>query len=253
MKFVTWNVNGIRAASDSGLLEFLENTDADFVCLQEVKANLNQLPWMLRQPAGYELFINSAEKKGYAGTAIYYKHTPLLKTVEVGINRFDSEGRFIRFDFEDFILINVYIPHGGRLKENLDYKLAVYRQLNEYLKNISNKNVIFVGDLNIAHTEKDLSRPEQNKDNIMFTPEERSQLDKLVEIGYKDVFRMFDDSNDKFSWWSYAFNSRENNIGWRLDYLFVSPPLISKCVGSEILKDIKGSDHCPVVAEIEFF
>lgn len=245
MKLITWNVNGIRSVYKKGFLELAEKIGADIVCLQEIKADESKIPEDLVKMDGYFAYFNSAEKKGYAGTAVFTKIKPNKIIRKIGFERFDSEGRFLRLDFDDFILLNIYLPHGGRQKENLGYKLEAYDCLLKYLKRLKNKNVILAGDFNIAHSEIDLERPKSNKNNIMFTLEERAQLDRLEDLGFIDSFRKFNQEGGNYTWWPYMANARERNLGWRIDYVFVSASLRPKLKNAFILSDIFGSDHCP--------
>ena len=250
MTVISWNVNGIRAIYKKGFLSWLTKTKADIVCLQEIKAQPEQLPADLVRPDNYHLYFNSAIKKGYAGVAIYTKEKPLKIEQEIGMKRFDQEGRMLKLEYPDFILINLYLPHGGRGKENLDYKLAVYHHLLDYLEKIKNKKLILAGDFNIAHQEIDLARPKQNRNNIMFTLDERKQIDKLIGLGFVDTFRKFHCQGGHYTWWPYFVNARERNLGWRIDYIFVSKLLALKLKRAFILSKVTGSDHCPVGAEI---
>jgi len=250
MKIISWNVNGLRAVCKKGFLGWLGKTNADIICLQEIKIQPEQLPSDLINPKNYYSFFNFANKKGYSGVAVYVKKKPLSIEKKLGMERFDKEGRILRLEFPDFILINIYIPHGGRQKENLDYKLEVYGYLLNYLKKVENKNIILIGDFNIAHQEIDLARPKGNKNNTMFTPEERKQIDKIIELGFVDTFRKFHKDGGHYTWWPYAFNARQRNLGWRIDYAFVSKPLIPKLKNAFILNKVPGSDHCPIGIEI---
>lgn len=250
MKIASWNVNGIRSTQKSGFSKWLEKSNIDVVCIQETKAQLDQLTWDLTNIDSYQLITNSAQKKGYSGTAVYTKISPKITEKNLGMKRFDSEGRMIRLDFNDFILINLYVPNGGRNKENMEYKIDFYQELFKYLKKLNGKNIILVGDFNIAHKEIDLARPDENKDNTMFTPEERKQIDNLLDLGFIDTFRHLHKEEKKYSWWAYFRNLRERNIGWRIDYVFISESLRSKLMNSFILKDVSGSDHCPVGIEV---
>lgn len=246
MKIVSWNVNGLRAAYKKGFFRFFKKERADFYCLQEIKANNNQLPSDLFNPDGYSSYFNSAQKKGYSGVAIYTKEKPVSVISKIGIKRFDNEGRYLELKYPNFTLINIYVPHGGRQKENLKYKLLVYKKIHNKLSNLKNKKVIFIGDFNIAHTEKDLERPKQNQKNIMFTPEEREQIDIILSFGFVDSFRKFHNKGGNYTWWPYAFNARERNLGWRIDYGFVSSKLTKKLKTAHIYTKTKGSDHCPI-------
>ncbi len=249
MKIISWNVNGLRAVYKKGFLEWLKKSKADIVCLQEIKAQMDKVPVELQNPAGYFSFYNPAHKKGYSGTAVFVKQKPLKIINKMGFSRFDNEGRILRLDYPNFVLINLYLPHGGRDKGNLKYKLEVYKNFLKYLKNIK-KPLVLMGDFNVAHQEIDLARPKQNKNNIMFTLEERAQIDKLVEIGLMDAFRKFHPNEKKYTWWPYFADARARNLGWRIDYSFVSKNLATKLKSAEILSDIMGSDHCPVALEI---
>lgn len=250
MKLITWNVNGIRSVYQKGFLESAGKIGADVVCLQEIKAEIGKIPDEVVRMAVYFAYFNSAEKKGYAGTAVFSKTKPNKVIRKIGLERFDSEGRFLRLDFDDFILLNIYLPHGGRQKENLGYKLEVYDCLLKYLKKIKNKNIILAGDFNIAHSEIDLARPKSNKNNIMFTQEERAQLDKLESLGFVDSLRKFKQEGGNYTWWPYMANARDRNLGWRIDYVFVSANLQPKLKTAFILSDIFGSDHCPAGVEV---
>lgn len=250
MKIVSWNVNGLRAVYKRNFLPWFEEINADIVCLQEVKTQLPQIPPDLINPRNYQSYFSLALKKGYAGVAVYARKKPLKSEQELNFSRFDQEGRILRLDYPDFTLINLYLPHGGRKKENLSYKLEVYDLLLDYLEKIKDKNVILIGDFNIAHKEIDLARPKQNQKNIMFTPEERGRIDKIVDLGFVDSFRKFHQEGGNYTWWPYFANARERNLGWRLDYIFTSKSLTPKLKNSFILGEVKGSDHCPVGIEI---
>ena len=250
MKIVSWNVNGLRSVYKKNFPSWFEETNADIVCLQEIKTQQVQLPSELITPNSYESYFNSAVKKGYAGLAVYVKKEPLSVERKLGIKRFDQEGRILRLNYSDFILINLYLPHGGRQKENLAYKLEVYDLLLDYLDKIKHKNVILIGDFNIAHEEVDLARPKQNQKNTMFTPEERRQIDRIIGLGFADSFREFHKEGGNFTWWPYFIDARGRNLGWRIDYAFVSKSLAEKIKEAYILKDVYGSDHCPVGIDI---
>lgn len=250
MKILSWNVNGIRAVYQRGFLEWLAETRAGIVCLQEIRAQKEQLPPELIKPKGYQAFFNLAHKKGYAGVAIYSKENPLKIEQKLGLERFDTEGRMLSLEYPEFTLINLYLPHGGRQKENLAYKLEVYHQLLDYLKKTPKENIILIGDFNIAHQEIDLARPKENQDNIMFTPEERKQIDKIIALGFVDTFREFHQAGGHYTWWPYFAKARERNLGWRIDYVFVSKSLAPQLKDAFILPEVKGSDHCPIGIEV---
>lgn len=251
MKIISWNVNGLRAVFKKNFLDWFKKENADILCLQEVKAQEGQIPEALVNPAGYFSYFSFALKKGYSGVAVYTKEKPLTVEKKIGLKRFDEEGRFLRLEYKDFILINLYMPNGGQEKENLVYKLETYEYLLEYLEKIKEKPLILVGDFNIAHKEIDLSEPRENQSSIMFTPEERRQIDRLIEMGFIDTFRKFHkDESGQYTWWSYFSLSRDRNLGWRIDYVFISKGITPKMKNAFILPGVFGSDHCPVGIEI---
>ncbi len=250
MKIISWNVNGIRAVYKRNFLQWLTNTRADIICLQEIKAQQDQFPDDLLAVPGYYLYLNSGVKRGYSGTAVYTKQKPEKIKYQLGFKRFDQEGRIIRVKYPKFTLINVYLPHGGRGKENLAYKLKAYQYLFASLNRVKDKNIVLIGDFNVAHQEIDLARPKQNQNNIMFTPEERRQIDKLISMGFIDVFRKFNKEPGHYTWWPYAFNARERNLGWRIDYIFASESMALRVKHAFILDKIDISDHSPVGIEI---
>lgn len=250
MNILSWNVNGIRAIEKKGFLEWFLKEKPDILCLQEIKADEGQVPEKLKEIPGYFLYFNPARKKGYSGTAVYTKIKPKKIETKIGFKQFDEEGRFLRMDFKDFILINFYIPHGGREKENLKYKLKFYDYLICYLKKIKRKPIILGGDFNIAHKDIDLRRPKDNKDNIMFTPAERARIDAIIDLGFIDTFRHFHKDSGHYTWWAYFNFARQRDIGWRIDYFFISMPLEKKLKDSFILDKVMGSDHCPVGIEV---
>lgn len=257
MKIITWNVNGIRNVYKNGFLGFVEKERPDILCLQEIKIQLEQLE-KLKMPQGYFLFSNCAIKKGYSGVAVYMsgscaKPDSAQTNSGWGLKRFDDEGRFLKLEFPKFTLINLYLPHGGRDKSQLGYKLEVYHFLLKYLEELKKKPAIVVGDLNVAHQEIDLARPRENKNNIMFTPEERKQIDKLVSLGFVDAFRVFRQEGGHYTWLTYFKTARERNLGWRIDYCFVSKQLLSCLKDAFIFPEtILGSDHCPSGIKIDF-
>ncbi|MFA5967094.1 MAG: exodeoxyribonuclease III [Patescibacteria group bacterium] len=251
MKIASWNVNGLRSAARKDWLKWFKTNRFDIVCLQETKLQPTQIPEPLREIPGYSAYFNSAQKKGYSGTAVYTKIKPTQVTAKLGLRRFDNEGRFLRLDFDKFILINLYLPHGGRQKENLDYKLACYKKLFTYLGKIKAKPIVLIGDFNIAHQEIDLARPKNNKNNIMFTPAERTQIDRLLSLGFADTFREFHKQGDYYTWWPYFANARERNLGWRIDYAFSSKKLTPRLSEASIQSQTLGSDHCPIMLNIK--
>lgn len=253
MKIISWNVNGIRSVYRKGFVESIEKIDPDIICLQEIKSK--EIPrsrdlFSEGLDRKYYSFINPAEKAGYSGTLVFSKEEPKKAIDKLGLDRFDREGRFQKLDFENFSLINIYVPHGARDKRNLGYKLNTYKRLIGYLRSNKNKKLVVCGDFNIAHTKEDLANPMTNKNNIMFTPEERKEIDKIIKLGYIDSFRKFHKGSGYYSWWPYRKGLRERNIGWRIDYIFIAKALGRKLKKAEILKNVFGSDHCPISVEI---
>jgi len=249
MKIVSWNVNGLRSAYKKHFLKSFKEFNADIVCLQELRAEKKQLPEELINIDGYYSFFNPAIKRGYSGTVVYAKEKPLKIEKIIGFKRFDEEGRMIKLEYKDFTLINFYMPNGGRQKQTMDFKLKLYDYLFKYLKN--SKKTILTGDFNIAHKEIDLARPKANKNKTGFTPEERKKIDELINLGFIDSFRFFNKDKKAYTFWSNFAHARERDVGWRIDYFFVSRDLISDCKSSFILKDIIGSDHYPIVLSID--
>ncbi|RGO26795.1 exodeoxyribonuclease III [Dorea sp. OM02-2LB] len=250
MKFVSWNVNGIRACVQKGFLDFFKEADADIFCIQETKMQEGQLTLELD---GYHQYWNSAVKKGYSGTAIFTKKEPVSVSYGIGIEEHDQEGRVITLEFEDFYFITVYTPNSQSELKRLDYRMKWESDFLSYLKKLEErKPVVFCGDLNVAHTEIDLKNPKTNRKNAGFTDEERQKFTELLEAGFIDTFRYFyPDQEGIYSWWSYRFKAREKNAGWRIDYFCVSEGLKDRLKGAKILTDVYGSDHCPVILEME--
>ena len=250
MKFVSWNVNGIRACVQKGFLDFFKEADADIFCIQETKMQEGQLTLELD---GYHQYWNSAVKKGYSGTAIFTKKEPVSVSYGIGIEEHDQEGRVITLEFEDFYFITVYTPNSQSELKRLDYRMKWESDFLSYLKKLEErKPVVFCGDLNVAHTEIDLKNPKTNRKNAGFTDEERQKFTELSEAGFIDTFRYFyPDKEGIYSWWSYRFKAREKNAGWRIDYFCVSEGLKDRLKGAKILTDVYGSDHCPVILEME--
>ena len=250
MKFISWNVNGLRACMTKGFEEFFDNMDADFVCLQEIKLSEGQLDF---NKVGYHTFWNYAEKKGYSGTAIFTKHEPLSVVYGMGIDVHDHEGRVITLEYDDYYLITVYTPNSQNELARLDYRMQWEDDFRDYLTKLAaQKSVIVCGDMNVAHKEIDIKNPKTNRRNAGFTDEEREKMTILLEAGFIDTFRYFyPDQTDIYSWWSYRFSAREKNAGWRIDYFLVSDDLKNKLVDAKIHTDVLGSDHCPVELVIE--
>lgn len=244
-KMISWNVNGIRAAVTKGFLDFFNKVDADIFCLQEIKCQEDQIKLEL---PGYHQYWNSAEKKGYSGTAVFTKEEPLSVHYGLAIEEHDKEGRVITLEFKDFYLITVYTPNSKSELERLDYRMVWEDVFREYLKKLEeNKPVVVCGDLNVAHKEIDLKNPKANRKNAGFTDEEREKLNVLLNAGFTDTFRYFyPDAEAAYSWWSYRFSARKNNAGWRIDYFLTSKSLENRLVDAKIHSEILGSDHCPI-------
>jgi len=244
-KLISWNVNGLRACLKKGFMDFFKEVDADIFCIQETKLSQGQLELELE---GYVQFWNYAAKKGYSGTAIFTKIEPLSYSFGIGIEKHDNEGRVITLEFEDYFLINVYTPNAQRGLERLDYRMEWEDDFRNYLKSLeSKKPVVVCGDMNVAHSEIDLKNPSSNRNNAGFTDQEREKFSQLLNAGFIDTFRHFyPDKENAYTWWSYMFNAREKNVGWRIDYFCVSEALKDRLIDASIHDDIMGSDHCPV-------
>ena len=245
MKFISWNVNGIRACLTKGFMDFFDREDADIFCLQETKVQAGQVELDLK---GYYQYWNYAEKKGYSGTAIFTKKEPLSVSYGLGIEEHDKEGRVITLEFEDFYFITVYTPNSKTELERLDYRMIWEDEFRKYMKNLEEKKpVIVCGDLNVAHKEIDLKNPKTNRKNAGFTDEERAKFTELMNAGFIDTFRYFyPEQEGSYSWWSYRFKAREKNAGWRIDYFLTSNSMKDRLVSAKIHSEILGSDHCPV-------
>ena len=250
MKLVSWNVNGIRACLGKGFDDFFKSINADIFCIQETKCQEGQVDL---EYDGYESFWNSAEKKGYSGTAVFTKIKPLSTKYGIGIEEHDKEGRIITLEFDKFYLVNNYTPNSKRELERLDYRQIWEDEIRKYLLNLNKiKPVIMCGDLNVAHKEIDLKNPKTNTHNAGFTIEERNKMTELLDAGFVDTFRyLYPDKIDSYSWWSYMRKAREKNVGWRIDYFIVSEDIKDKIKEASIYSEIMGSDHCPVGLEID--
>ena len=249
MKFISWNVNGLRACEGKGFSKIFNELDADFFCLQETKMQEGQLdlPFM-----GYQSYWNYAEKKGYSGTAIYTRHQPQSVRLGMGIDEHDHEGRIITLEYENFYLMTVYVPNSQDGLKRLEYRMRWEDDFRNYVLSLAkNKPVIICGDLNVANQEIDLKNPKSNRHNAGFTDEEREKMTILLSNGLTDSFRyLYPEQKDIYSWWSYRFHAREKNAGWRIDYFLVSDRLQTAITDAKILTDIHGSDHCPVELDI---
>ncbi|MEQ1859419.1 MAG: exodeoxyribonuclease III [Chthoniobacteraceae bacterium] len=250
MKLISWNVNGIRAALKRDFLDFLVAEAPDILCIQETKAASHdvQTEW----PRGYRAFWNAADKKGYSGVLTLTRHEPLSVTCGIGVAEHDREGRVLTTEFDDFFLVNVYVPNSQRELGRLPYRLEWDRAFLAYLRVLeTRKPVIFCGDLNVAHAEIDLARPKDNVKNHGFTPEERAGFGAIIDAGFVDTFREFEKAGGHYTWWSQMNNARTRNIGWRIDYFLISGALRPRLKAARILPDVTGSDHCPVVLELK--
>lgn len=250
MKLVSWNVNGLRACVNKGFLDYFHEVDADIFCVQETKLQEGQIQLELE---GYKQFWNYAQKKGYSGTAIFSKQNPLSVRYGIGIEEYDSEGRAITLEFENFFIVNVYTPNSQRDLARLGYRLTWEDAIRNYLLELDKqKPVILCGDLNVAHAEIDLKNPKSNKGNSGFTDEERGKMGALLESGFVDSYRyLYPDFEGAYTWWSYMNKVRERNIGWRIDYFILSERIAPEMIDAKIHSSVMGSDHCPVELEID--
>ncbi|MBI4836024.1 MAG: exodeoxyribonuclease III [Candidatus Abawacabacteria bacterium] len=254
IKLLSWNVNGVRAVAKKGFFEWLEQEDPDILCLQETKAHVEQLPGALVHPIGYQTFWNSGEQKGYSGVATFTKEPPLSNTSFLGYSILDAEGRIIMTEYQNFFLFNVYFPNGGRGIERLSYKLEFYKAFLHVVQDFrkKGKGVIICGDVNTAHQEIDLARPKENVNTSGFMRIERDWLDELSSKGFYDTFRLFHPNEpDNYTWWDMKTGARKRNVGWRIDYFWVSEELKSQVKDAYIRCNVLGSDHCPVGIELE--
>lgn len=249
MRFISWNVNGLRACMKKGFREFFLEVDVDFFCLQETKMKEEQKSFTFE---GYYEFWNDAIRPGYSGTLIYTKHEPLNVTRGLPDGTYNDEGRILTLEYDTFYLVNTYVPNSKRELLRLDYRMKYEDEVRNYLNMLNeSKPVILTGDLNVAHQEIDLKNPKTNRRNAGFTDEERGKLTALLDSGFTDTFRYLYPDRIKYSWWSYMFGARKNNVGWRLDYFLVSNDIVDNVVESEIYNEILGSDHCPVYLELK--
>ena len=250
MRFISWNVNGLRACIKKGFLDYFNEINADFFCLQEIKMSEGQLDLELE---GYETFYNYAQRKGYSGTAIFTKFKPLSVKYGMGMEEHDNDGRLITLEYDDFFLVTCYTPNSKQELLRLDYRMVWEDAFRNYLLDLNKtKSVIVCGDLNVAHKEIDLKNPKTNRKNAGFTDEEREKMSILLDSGFTDTFRYFyPDKENEYSWWSYFGKSRERNTGWRIDYFLTSKDMDDRLVDAQIHQSILGSDHCPVYLEIK--
>lgn len=249
MKLISWNVNGLRACMGKGFPDFLEQSDADFICIQETKMQPEQNEY---HPDGYFQYWNSAVRKGYSGTAVFAKKEPLSVRYDIGIPEHGDEGRVITLEYDTFFLVTVYTPNSKRDLSRLAYRVQWEDDFRAYCKALdAQKPVVICGDMNVAHQEIDLRHPKNNRGNSGFTDEERAKFTELLQSGFTDTFRyLYPDRADAYSWWSYLYHARDTNAGWRIDYFLVSDRIREQIVDAKILTEVYGSDHCPVSLEI---
>jgi exodeoxyribonuclease-3 len=252
VRILSWNVNGLRAVHKKGFLDWFLAERPDILCLQETKATEDQVPPELKDVEGYRSYFTSPERKGYSGAATYAGMEPEAVKKGFGVKRFDAEGRTLVADFGDFVLFNVYFPNGKASNERLEYKMDFYDAFLKHVNGLrkAGGNVIVCGDVNTAHKEIDLTRPKENQHVSGFLPEERAWIDEFLASGFIDTFRMFNGEPDQYTWWDYKTRARDRNVGWRLDYFFVSESLRDRVKDAFILSDVMGSDHCPVGIEL---
>jgi exodeoxyribonuclease III len=251
LKIISWNVNGIRSAAKKGLIQWIEMEHPDILCIQETKAEPGQLTKELREIPGYMSYFSSAEKKGYSGVAVYAKEDPLTIKYGMGIDRFDTEGRILIAEYKDFVLYNVYFPNGKQSSERLVFKMEFYEAFLDMAKRDMGKGkaLIVCGDVNTAHREIDLARPKENEKISGFLPEERAWIDRFIDSGFIDTFRMYNDEDSQYTWWDMKTGARDRNVGWRIDYFFIDAVHAHRIKKAFILSDIMGSDHCPIGIE----
>lgn len=251
MKLISWNVNGLRAVYKKGFEDFFKTINADIFCIQETKMQEGQFEIEL---SGYNIYMNSAIKKGYSGTAIFTKIAPISINYGIGIEEHDNEGRVITLEYDEFFLVDVYTPNSQRELTRLEYRMKWEDDFRDYLKKLDKKKpVIMCGDLNVAHNEIDLKNPKQNRKNAGFTDEERNKMTELLKAGFIDTYRyLYPDKENAYTWWSYMANAREKNIGWRIDYFIISDRIKEKISDAKIYPNVMGSDHCPIGLEIGF-
>lgn len=254
MRILSWNVNGIRAVKEKGFLNWLDRQSPDILCLQETKAHPDQLDPAIRQPEGYHAYWNHPERKGYSGVAIFSKAAPDRVWYDAGEMGLDLEGRLLCADYTEFLLFNIYFPNGKQNAARLNYKMAFYEAFLNYADSLraQGRKLIICGDLNTAHKEIDLARPKENEKISGFLPIERAWIDKLISHGFIDTFRHFHPEPHQYTWWDLKSGARERNVGWRIDYFFVSEDLLPSLLDAFIMPDVMGSDHCPIGITLNF-
>lgn len=252
IKLITWNINGFNSALNSGNIDKLMEYNPDFICLQEMKLSSEETILEFCNKYQYQYVCVLAQKKGYSGVAVISRNKAISYTTDIGFDTFNSEGRFISLDFEDFILLNVYMIHGRRDKSKLSLKMEACKQIIDYLNENKSKKIIVATDFNIAHKNIDVFRYKNNKNNVMFTEDERNIVQSILDMGYRDAYRLINDDKIEYTWWPYAFKAREKNIGWRIDYFFVSCNMAKYVKNVQCMNDIYGSDHCPIMMEVVY-
>ena len=252
MRVISWNVNGIRAVHKKGFLDWFASESPEILCIQETKAIQSQLPGELTSVSGYHSYFSAPDRKGYSGVALYTRQEPESVTYRFGIDKFDNEGRTIIADFGTFVLFDIYFPNGKRSDERLLYKMDFYDVFLDYIDDLKSKgrHIVICGDVNTAHKEIDLARPKENSKISGFLPEERSWMDKFLDHGYVDIFRVYNQEPDNYSYWDQITRARDRNVGWRIDYFFVDQGFAEQVSNAFILPEVMGSDHCPVGIEI---
>ncbi|MBN1175027.1 exodeoxyribonuclease III [Candidatus Woesearchaeota archaeon] len=252
MQLISWNVNGLRAVEKKGFVDFVREYTPDILCLQETKAQEDQLSSQIKNIDGYTSYFSSAVKKGYSGTAIYTRHKPLRVIHNIGVEEIDNEGRVLAIELQDFFVVTTYVPNAQPELVRMDFRLKYEKEILKFLKKLEKeKPIILCGDLNVAHQEIDLTNPKANRGNPGFSDEEREAFTNLLNNGFTDTFRALHPEEIKYSWWSYRFSARAKNIGWRIDYFVVSESFMPKVIEADILNEIMGSDHCPVYLKIK--
>lgn len=254
MRLLSWNVNGLRAVYNKNFVKWFDQQKADIYCIQETKSRLEQIPKELINKAGYHSYFAQAERKGYSGVALWSRLKPVKVTDKLGIPRFDIEGRLIIAELREFILFNIYFPNGKASQERLQFKMDFYETILKKVVNLLKKGqkIIICGDVNTAHKEIDLARPKENEKISGFLPMEREWIDRLIQAGFIDTFRYFHSEPGQYSWWDYKTKARERNIGWRIDYFFISNNLVNNLKSAFIQSEVGGSDHCPIGIDLDF-
>lgn len=252
MKLVSWNINGLKSSYQKGLLDYMLKENADIYCFQEIKSHLEDVPKDLKNVNGYHDYWANSEKKGYSGIVSYSKLKPLSKEIGFGIEKFDQEGRVLTLEYDSFYLLNVYFVNAGRNLERLDDKIYFNKEFLQYCQRLRKKKPLIIGgDFNVAHKEKDIANPDRNTENAGFTMEEREWFSEFLSIGYIDTFRELESEGGKYTYWTYRYNARKKNIGWRIDYWVLSDELKANLEESYHQEDVMGSDHCPIVLKID--